>query len=185
MTEHPGLSHGAWRDAASFAEAVFMAHDALGSLAPRPSVPATVVTFHDIYRYAVDPVARPRAALLLALAADGRVRDDLRRVLARTAPMRTQSRAAASTGAITTRDGVGFRMTLRESRADRGQIYLTIRLGSAAAPAPATLFVISDRKGCRKVALPAPVDGVIQLLLDVTSDLAGALCDPQTDVFLR
>jgi hypothetical protein len=143
------------------------------------------VTFHDIYRYAVDPSALPGAALLLALATDARARDDLRFVLARHAPMRTPSRAAASTGAITTRDGVGFRMTLRESRADRGQIYLTIRLGAASAPPPATLFVISDRKGCRKVPLPAPVDGVIQLLLEVSSDLAAALCDPRTDVFLR
>lgn len=189
MNGTPGQPHGhphqPWHDAASFAEAVFMAHDALETLAPRPSMPATAVTFHDIYRYAVDPSVRPRAALLLALATDGRARDDLRRVLSRTAPLQTQSRAAASTGAITTRDGVGFRMTVRESRADRGQIYLTIRLERTTGPVPATLFVISDRKGCRKVPLPAPVDGVIQLLLDVTSDLAGALCDPQTDVFLR
>jgi hypothetical protein len=51
--------------------------------------------------------------------------------------------------------------------------------------APCTLFVIGDGEGCRKVPLPKPVDGVIQLLLDTASDLAAALCNPKADVFLR
>ena len=76
-------------------------------------------------------------------------------------------------------------MTLRESRADRDQIYLTIRGGDFSTPAPTTLFVLDDGTGCRKVPLPAASNGVIQMLLDVTSDLAASLCDPKSDVFLR
>ncbi len=95
------------------------------------------------------------------------------------------TRAAASSGAITTRDGTGFHMTLRQSRADRGQIYLIIRLGPTVIAPPSLLFVISDHDGCKRIKLPEPTDGVVQMLLDVNSDLATALRDPNTDVFLR
>ena len=93
--------------------------------------------------------------------------------------------AAASSGAATTRSGTGFEITLRKSRADKDQLYLIIKLAGNAIPAPGTLFVIGEGEGCRRIPLPRPIDGVIQMLLDSTSDLAGALCNPKTDVFLR
>jgi hypothetical protein len=173
-----------WQDTHTLAEAIFIARESLDSLtAPDRATTQPVVSFHDIYRYATDPAALPSADLTRALAIDARAREDLRCLLARIAPYRPVARAAASSGAVTTRSGTGFEITLRESRADRDQLYLIIKLASTAVPAPGTLFVIGD--GCRKVSLPRPMDGVIQLLLDTNSDLAGALCNPQTDVFLR
>ena len=182
MTEQASL----WADAASFAEALFIARDSLELLSRNPVAhPETAVSFHEIYRYATDPDAQPGPALARALATNDRVRGDLQRLLRRTAPLQPLSRAAASSGAITTRQGSGFQMTLRESRADRDQVYLTIRLGDYSSPAPTTLFVLDDGAGCRKVPLPAATDGVIQILLHVTSDLATSLCNPKADVFLR
>lgn len=175
-----------WADAASLSEAVFIARDGLNNLSRQTQETADpAVSFHEIYQFATDPDATAGPVLSLALATSDRVRADLHRLLCRTAPMQPTARAAASSGAITTRQGSGFEMTLRESRADRGQIYLIIRLGEFSQPSPTTLFVINHGAACRKVPLPAPSDGVIQMLLDVTSDLAASLCDPKTDVFLR
>lgn len=182
MTENPGC----WQDADTLAEAIFIARDSLDRLTGGESATAPpVASFHDIYHYATDPAMTPSADLSRALATDARAREDLCCLLARVAPYRQITRAAASSGAVTMRSGTGFEITLRESRADRDQLYLIIKLASTANPAPGTLFVIGDDEGCRKVALPRPTDGVIQLLLDMTSDLAGALCNPKTDVFLR
>ena len=182
MTENPA----SWQDADSLAEAIFIARESLLGLSARDQTATQpVVSFHDIYRYATDPAATPRADLNRAIASDARLREDLRCLLARVAPYRQATRAAASSGAVTRRSGAGFEITLRESRADRDQLYLIIKLASTALPAPGTLFVIGDGEGCRKVPLPRPIDGVIQLLLDTASDLAGALCNPKTDVFLR
>lgn len=175
-----------WADSASFAEAVFVARDTLDKLSEKAvERRGSAVCFHDIYRFATDPQVTASAALTFELATNKRVRADLSRLLRHTAPLQQMTRAAASSGAITTRQGSGFEMTLRESRADRDQIYLIIRLREIPCPSPTTLFVINDGAGCNKVMLPAPVDGVIQMLLDVTSDLATSLCDPKTDVFLR
>lgn len=175
-----------WHDVDTLAEAFFVARDTLDSLTGTRHVEAPpVVSFHDIYRYATDPEAVPTAALIGALKTDARAREDLRCLLAKVAPYRPVSRAAASSGPVTTRRGSGFEISLRESRADRDQLYLIIKLASSALPAPGTLFVIGDSEGCRKVPLPKPINGVIQLLLDTASDLAGALCNPKTDVFLR
>ena len=52
------------------------------------------------------------------------------------------------------RSGTGFEIILRESRADRDQLYLIIKLAGTVIPAPGTLFVIGDGEGCRKVPLP-------------------------------
>lgn len=182
MTAHSAF----WPDADSLAEALFIARDSLDGLAARDRAAAPPrITFHDIYRYATDPDAAAGPDLVRVLATDARAREDLRCLLARLAPYRPVARAAASSGSVTTRSGTGFEITLRKSRADRDQLYMIIKLAGSAFPAPGTLFVIGDGEGCRKVPLPRPVDGVIQLLLDTTSELAGALCNPRTDVFLR
>ena len=175
-----------WRNTASLAEAIFVASESIRGLNARGrAVPAPVVTFNDIYRYATDPAASPNNDLSHVFATDARAREDLRCLLARVTPYRPLTRAAASSGAVTTRSGSGYEITLRESRADRNQLYVIIKLAGNAVSAPCTLFVIGDGEGCRKVPLPKPIDGVIQLLLDTASDLAAALCNPKADVFLR
>ena len=157
MTENPV----SWQDADSLAEAIFTARESLDGLAKsdQPDSPPKV-SFQEIYRYATDSSARASTDLIRVLTTDARAREDLRCLLARVAPYQQISRAAASSGAVTTRSGSGFEMSLRESRADRDQLYLIIKLASTAAPAPGTLFVIGDGDGCRKVPLPRPINGV-------------------------
>jgi hypothetical protein len=170
-----------------FAEAVFVALDGINELTSRvgDAPGRATIGFQDIYSYATDPDRPMSPGLRQALQSDERLRAGLRRLLQRTAPLHLAARAAASGGTITTRQGEGFRMTLRESRAERGQIYVIIRFADAVLPPPKLLFVVDDDSGFRKLSLPAPSAGAVQLLLEADSDLVTALRDPRTEVFMR
>ncbi len=175
-----------------FAEAVFVALDGIDALtsgtSSRAKAPGPApIGFRDVYRYATEPDQPMSPALSQALQSNGRLRGDLRHLLQRTTALQLSGRAAASSGTITTRQGEGFRMTLRESRAERGQIYVIIRFGDAVTPPPKLLFVVDDVSGFRKLPLPAPSAGAVQLLLDADADadLVTALRDPRTEVFMR
>ena len=76
-------------------------------------------------------------------------------------------------------------MTLHQSRADGNQIYVLIHLAGKGTMAPRALFVIDDDSTCRKVALPSPLDGTVQLLLEADSEIVAALRDPTTEVFVQ
>ncbi len=181
------------RDA--FAEALFVALDCLDRLAsPEARGPAGEgaspeavprVGFDDLYRFANDPAAEMGEDLGRALAADPGLRDDLRLLIGRAPGAEVLMAAAASSGTITTRHGTSFRMTLRESRADRNQVYVLIQINGKAAPAPRALFVIEDGSACRKLALPSPLNGTVQLLLEADSDIVAALRDPAAEVFVQ
>lgn len=170
-----------------FAEAVFVALDGINALGSRPSdeAPRQSIGFKDLYRFATDPGQMMSPGLRQALHSNRRLRADLHHLLERMAVFSLPARAAASGGTITTRQGEGFRMTLRESRAERGQIYVIIRFGDTVMPPPKMLFVIDDDSGFRKLPLPAPSAGTVQLLLEADSDIVAALRDPRTEVFLR
>ena len=170
-----------------FAEAVFVALDTIAALTSGRDGAGVRnrVGFGDLYRYATDPARRMSQALGDALAASAALRRDLRHLLERTATLHLSARAAASSATVTTRRAASFSITLRESRADRGQTYVIIQFDDAALPPPKTLFVIDDEHGCRKLPLPPPSAGTIQLLLEAESDLLAALRDPRTEVFMR
>ncbi len=176
-----------------FAEAVFVALEGIDGLtASRDHSPGPApIGFGEVYRYATEPDQAMSPALNQALQANGRLRSDLRHLLERTTQLHLSGRAAASSGTITTRQGTGFSMTLRESKAERGQIYVIIRFvdapNSISVPPPKSLFVVDDVSGFRKLPLPAPSAGAVQLLLDADGDaeLVAALRDPRTEVFMR
>ncbi len=170
-----------------FAEAVFVALNGINALSARPGDEAQrqSIGFKDIYRFATEADQRMSPDLCQALQSNGRLRADLRHLLERTTLFHLSARAAASGGTITTRHGEGFRMTLRESRAERGQIYVIIRFGDTVMPPPTMLFMIDDDSGFRKLPLPAPSAGAVQLLLEADSDIVAALRDPRTEVFMR
>ena len=169
------------------AEAVFVALETIDEIAPidHHGIDAPQAGFDDLYRYANDPGTPMDERLRLTLAASPRLRADLRRLIERSAKSGALIAAAASSGTITTRHGTSFRMTLRESRADRNQIYVVIRLASKTTIAPRALFVINEQTSCQKVPLPAPLDGTVQLLLDADSDIVAALRNPTTEVFVQ
>jgi len=169
------------------AEAVFVALETLDGIAPetRGDTPMPRVSFDELYRFASDPHMTMSEELRTGLANDPRLGADLRRLIRRSAPGGPLLAAAASSGTITTRQGTSFRMTLRESHADRSQIYVVIALAAKSAAAPRALFVIDEQATCQKVPLPPPLNGTVQLLLDADSDIVAALRDPATEVFVQ
>jgi hypothetical protein len=178
-----------------FAEAVFVALDSLDQVTTaqgrEEDLPGVGfddiprVGFDDLYRFANDPTMTMGEALRRTLSTDARLRADLRHLVQHAAKGGTLLAAAASSGTITTRHGTSFRMTLRQSRADSNQIYVLIHLAGKGTMAPRVLFVIDDDSACRKVPLPTPLDGTVQLLLDADSEIVAALRDPTTEVFVQ
>ena len=169
------------------AEAIFVALEAMETVCPKaergPRLPG--VGFDDLYRFATDPAMAMSRELRLALANDPRMRADLRRLVEQTSAGGGLFAAAASSGTVTTRHGTSFRMTLRESHADRSQVYVVIHLAGKTTAPPRALFVIKDNAACQKVPLPSPFNGTVQLLLEAGSDIVTALRDPATEVFVQ
>ncbi len=142
------------------------------------------IGFADLYRYATDPDYQPKPELVRAVSDNLDLRRDFEALLRNTALVRLPQVAAASSGAIQTREAEGCRLAFRESRADSDQLYVIIELTDKAAQ-PSSLFVCGDGQLVQKISLPTPRDGRVQLLLDAGSDLVAALRNIDSEVFLR
>ena len=157
----------------------------LGTLDAMTAPPAKrAVGFSELYAYATNPGIEPSVALTTALSTDEILRANLRRILANTAIGRLPQVAAASSGAIDSREGDGCRIEIKPSRANAGQIYILITLAENWARTPTALFVYSPEGRGTKVALPDSQDGKIQLLVESDSEVARALRDIATEVYL-
>ena len=143
------------------------------------------VGFGDIYAYVNEPGRAMSAPLRRALDRDARRRDDLMRLLAKTAGYRCPRSAAAGTKALESRQGQGFAIRLRPSRAEPSQVYVVIELLDPGAESPRALFIARHPDGLLKQALPETRGSTVQLLAEVESDLIQALQDPGSEVFLR
>ncbi|MBE0529641.1 MAG: hypothetical protein IH626_02370 [Rhodospirillales bacterium] len=142
------------------------------------------VGFADLYAYATEPDRPMDERLQRALASDARLRGDLDRLLENTALYRFPRLAAASSGENDRREGDGFTIRLRQSRAEETQTYVIIEVHPGK-EAPSTLFIFGAGHPYGKFPLPAAQDGVIQLLSETSSDLVKALLDVHTEVFIR
>lgn len=92
---------------------------------------------------------------------------------------------AASTDTIPTRDCEGCRLRFESSRAESDQIYIIIELHDRHAGLPHILIVSDADNYCSHIALPAPRNGIIQLISQRNSPLMEMLSDPRTKVILR
>ncbi len=137
-----------------------------------------------LYAYAVEP-GREDAELERELGANPDLGATFQRILDRTALHRLPRVAAASPGAITSRDGAGCRIRFQESRAEPDQTYIIIEIGDSGAAPPAHVFIVDEDGQCRKFALPEARGGVIQFLVERDSALLAGLLDIKTEVFLR
>ncbi len=143
------------------------------------------VGFGDIYAYVNEPGRPMNARLSEALEADAGLREDLLRLLTKTAGYRCPRSAAAGTKVLESRQGQGFIIRLRPSRAEPSQVYVVIELLDPAAETPKALFIAEHRDGLLKHALPEARGGMVQLLAETESDLVRALRNPGSEVFLR
>ena len=143
------------------------------------------VAFADLYAYATEPERGMDDRLQRALASDSKLRADLERILDNTTLYRFPRVAAASAGEIDRREGEGFTIRLRRSRAAENQVYIIIEVQDAGRETPATLFICGAGHAYGKFPLPPAQDGVIQLLSEDDSDLVKALRDVHTEVFIR
>lgn len=117
-----------------------------------------------------------------AIAADQRLARDFERLLHRTAGWHGARAAAASSGDLDVREGNGFRLRIKPSRAGAGLIYLLVDLAGDHQP---TTLVLRGPSGQHvKMALPAAQDGVIQILAEETAEEVRLLRDPGTELFL-
>ncbi len=146
----------------------------------------TRVTMGELYRLATSAGEPLTARMIAALDNDPALGADFERLMAKTALYHLpRAAAAASTGAVATREGSGFRITLKPSKADPKQVYIIIDLARRDGAPPAHIFVLGEEVRYCKAALPPPSNGTIQLLADSRSDLARALGDQRSEVFLR
>ncbi len=143
------------------------------------------VGFADLYAYATRPDRVMDETLRRALDHNRRLREDLHRLLGKVSIHHFGRVAAASSGAVESREGDGFRIRLRQSRAVATQTYVIIELAEGQTEAPTTLFVGSADKPHLKQALPEAQDRTIQLLVESNSELVAALRDVSQEVFLR
>lgn len=135
--------------------------------------------YGDIHRAAVlgDPVARARVEA--AARRDPWVAGTYRALLARDALALFGELRAASTGAVATRRAEGYALEIRASRSRPDRCFLVITCDPGA-PVPGRLVVHPDADGAapEALALPAPSEGVIQLVLPADHPVVAAIGDP-------
>ena len=138
--------------------------------------------FRRLYLYVTD--ARSEDAELEAALSDNAVlRAELRRLTAKVAGYRISELAAAASGLVAQRVAPGCRIRFEPSRAESAQTYVIISLDDLGHH-PRWLAVFIDDDRCRRLALPEPRDGLIQLLVETNSDILAALRNPKSEIFI-
>lgn len=147
--------------------------------------PAPRIAFRDLLAWTKGPAVNLPIAYKQALLANPTLRRDFDRLLAKTAEWRCERAAAASSGLLDTRDGSGFRVRLKPSRAAQGQVYLLIEFtGDVPVAPPRSLAVTCADGDCVRLELPEFRDGSAQLLSDENAEVVRLLRDPKTEIFL-
>ena len=163
---------------------LFEALTALDEISAEGPKPAKQVGFSQLYAFATDPDQPLSETLSDALQHQPRLAADLQRLLDKGCRHRGPRLAAASTGAINHREGQGFALDIRPSRADASQVYVVIQLAGEL-PLPSMLFVTRPEAEFHKQALPSPAGDRLQLLFDADAEIVRALQDPKSEVLLK
>ncbi len=143
------------------------------------------VAFADLYAYAVDPGHEPADRLLDALDTDTGLQADFQRLLKNTARYYMPEVAAASTGALDSREVDGCKILFKSSRADPDQVYVIVEATADKTFAPEMLFVQFPDGRTRRTELGGGRDGRTQILLDRASEIAQGLMDINTEVYVK
>lgn len=113
------------------------------------------------------------------------VKKAYRHFLTLKAPYNLGVAVAASNESIPGREIDGCRMRFQSSRHDTNQGYLILELNQNIAEAP-TMMVLCARNGdIATIALNEPRNNVVQILLNLDSELATLLKKSDTEIFLQ
>jgi hypothetical protein len=141
--------------------------------------------FDDLYQYVVGTRELDQMALYQALKQNRTLAESFDLLLRNEASYYMPQAAAASSGDIDEREGEGFKIRLKLSRATPDQIYVMIEFEDLGAEFPSNLFLMPVSGECTRLDLPKGSDGTVQLIAEAGSDLIRNLRDPKTEVFLR
>lgn len=143
------------------------------------------IAFSDLYRYATDPAFDLPPGVKAKLAADPTAAADLERIIAAQPFAHMPRQAAAATDDAVRRETDAAVLTLTPSRAAPTQVYLGIQLADKENTGPRQLFARTVSGAWVRETLPAFSGGRAQVLLEADGDMARALGDPETEVYLR
>jgi hypothetical protein len=146
---------------------------------------AKSVGFADVYAFATGLNTAKDQDVRLALLRKPKLRQAFDAFLDQAAVYHFPRVASASTGDVETRDGDGFKIKLKRSKAVESQCYVIIDVDPNLGIEPRALFVKSIDGGIEKVVLPEDGAGNFQILSEWESDLVRALRDVKTEVYLR
>lgn len=171
-------------DALAVAERVFDALVAEASLGGpvAGAAPGGRVTPRRLYLYLTGARAED-PGLEAALRESPALRAELRRLTEKIAGYRIPELAAAAAGTVARRDAPGCRIRFEKSRAEPAQTYVVISLDEPGRH-PRWLAVFVGDDTCRRIALPEPRAGTIQVLVENESDVLAALRDPGSEIFI-
>jgi hypothetical protein len=172
-------------EALAAAEAAFVqvsvASDLMAAMADDQDAPT--IAYGRLYEYAKagDPARDPQVAK--ALGEDRSVWEQFRAIAARIGNFGEAAAAAAASTQLSDRDGMGWRIQLKPSKAKPEQTYLVFEWSDLALPPPRTLYVYgADESAPLSCELGEAHEGKIQKVLVEDSDLVRALRDPASKV---
>lgn len=162
------------------AERRFAAMTSMDALAVTASDTPRHVSFQDMVNVIVGGQTERAPAVFQAARTNPVLRRDVDSLLRRVGGFRQEALAAASSGDVRERQVNGDLIIITESRVEPTQRFVRIILAEGRA-VPRHMSVEVDDSTYIKV-LPAPFEGRIQLLLEVTDPFLQALWDPATVV---
>jgi len=143
------------------------------------------ITASLLYSYASGALAFPQQKLEQALGRDITLRRIYKAMVSKTAAFYLPEALAASSDVLPTREGEGCRVRMQESRAEPDQVYIIIELTRNREATPNALMVCGAGDQIAQTALPASRNGVIQVIVEKTSEILTLLADPKSEVFVR
>jgi len=172
-------------EALAAAEAAFVqvsvANELIEAMTDDQGVPA--IAYGRLYEYAKarDPARDPQVTK--ALGEDRSVWEQFRAIAARIGNFGEAAAAAAASTQISHRDGMGWRIHLKPSKAKPDQTYLVFEWSDLALPPPRILYVYGANKSVPlSCELGEAHEGKIQKVLEEDSELVRALRDPASEV---
>ena len=171
------------RPAGGPARDIFVALSAMDDLLDEAAPPR--VGFADMYSIATQPDVVPDDTFQALLRNDETFRRGFYRLLEKVAVTHLPAVAAASDGAVASREAGGIRVHLQESAADPAQIYVIVERLDESAEMPSLLMAETATGTLHKLPLPDAVDGMSQVLLDGDTPIVQALRDAASVLYLR